>query len=609
MKLQYLKQIAKHSDFEKETIADQTIISAPGKVRKVGNKSISYTERHRGVWFRPEYDLHEIQIAQDTDGYLFRAIKKKVNRFLTAGWEIVGVDPEVVSYIKKRIAEMQYVSQMPWNLLLSNTASDLIRFSNCMWVKARSLDSSSGKRRKIFDTLEVDPVAGYFILPFETLAFKTKRNGEIKKIRQRMPSGDERYFNPQDVIHFYENRKPGFAMGTPELTPVLDDISLLRRIEENVEDLIESNLYPLFHYTVGSDSFPERYSPEGYKETDIVKNTIDYMPAGGIYVSDHRHKITAIGSEGRALRIEGYLEYFKKRVIAGLGLSSVDMGEGDTANRSTANALSQSAIQDVEALQQAMKNFIEFFVFNELLLEGGYDPLEANNKVEIRFGIVDRENRSKLENQTIQLWLNNLLSENEARQRLGYAPNVDKEDTHFKLYQEPLALLKVMGPFNAASKALSESKTSSINEEGLAKEESNESGRNEARGQKGLMQKKGPENLSNNISRPANQTGIRSAPKFSSDIYYEINNTVEDIESFFENRLDNKKESTLEYTIVGLEKNELIFDFIVEVKNILKNLKYNNKNINIEDVQTSDYAVIYNFCKEYKAKLINSEKK
>lgn len=608
MKIEYLKQIAEYVDI-KESSDNQSIISSPGKVRKVGNKTISYTERHRGVWFRPEYDLQEIQIAQDTDGYLFRAIKKKVNRFLTAGWEIVGVDPEVVSYIKKRISEIEYTSQTPWNLLLTSTASDLIRFSNCMWVKARSLDSSSGKRRKIFDALEVDPVAGYFILPFETLSFKTKRNGEVKKIRQRMPSGDERYFSPQDVVHFYENRKPGFAMGTPELTPVLDDISLLRRIEENVEDLIESNLYPLFHYTVGSDSFPERYSPEGHKETDIVKNTIDYMPAGGIYVSDHRHKISAIGSEGRALRIEGYLEYFKKRVIAGLGLSSVDMGEGDTANRSTANALSQSAIQDVEALQQTIKNFIEFFVFNELLLEGGYDPLDAKNKVEIRFGIIDRENRSKLENQTIQLWLNNLVSENEARRRLGYSPDVDKDDTYFKLYQEPLALLKVMGPFNAASEALSESRTSSISEQGLKKEEQNEGEKKEKRGQIGSTLKSGPENLSTNISRPKNQTGIRSAPKFSSDIYKKINDTVEDIASFFANRLDNKNNSTLEYTMIAIEKKELIFDFIIDVKNILKNLKYNNSNNDNNSVQTSSYIVIYNFCEEYKTKLINSEKK
>lgn len=607
MKFEYLKEIAKSLDFSEKNL-DESIISKPGKVRKVGNKSISYTERHRGIWFKPEYDLHEIQIAQDTDGYLFRAIKKKVNRFLTAGWEIVGNDPEVVSYIKKRISEIEYVSQTPWSTLLTYTATDLIRFSNCMWVKARSSDSSSGKTRKIFNGVEVEPIAGYFILPFETLAFKTKRNGEIKKIRQRMPSGDEKFFNPYDVVHFYENRKPGFAMGTPELTPVLDDISLLRRIEENVEDLIESNLYPLFHYTVGSDNFPERYSPEGYKETDIVKNTIDYMPAGGIYVSDHRHKITAIGSEGRALRIEGYLEYFKKRVIAGLGLSSVDMGEGDTANRSTANALSQSAIQDVEALQTTMKNFIEFFVFNELLLEGGYDPLEKNNKIEIRFGIIDRESRSKLENQTIQLWLNNLISENEARQRLGYAPDVDKEDTHFKHYTEPLALLKAMGPHTAASEALSESSTSSISKKGIKKEEENSGEANESRGQKGSAGEKGAENLSKNISKPANQLGERSAPKFSRDIYLLVSDTIEYIEENFANTLDKENTSTLQYTKKSIEKNELIFDFIQEVRSAIKNLSYTKKRISIDSVENTPEKIVRDLCRELKMKL-NSENK
>ena len=54
-----------------------------------------------------------------------------------------------------------------------------------------------------------------------------------------MPSGDEKFFQPDEGIHFYDNRKPGVAMGTPEIVPVLDDIALLRRIEENVEDLLE----------------------------------------------------------------------------------------------------------------------------------------------------------------------------------------------------------------------------------------------------------------------------------------------------------------------------------------------------------------------------------
>lgn len=537
MKALYLKGILSRIENANE---DQTILSKPGKIKRISAKPISYTERHRGVWFKPEYDLEEIQIAQDTDSFLFRAIKKKVNRFITAGWEIVGEKKEVVEYIKKRIREIEYVSNTPWNILLSYTAADMIRFSNCMWVKSRSLASSSGKIRKTFGMKEVDPVAGYFILPFETLSFKTKRNGEIKKIRQRMPSGEEKYFDPEDVVHFYDNKKPGFAMGTPELIPVLDDIALLRRLEENVEDLIESNLYPLFHYQIGSDTFPERYSPEGYKETDIVKNTIEYMPAGGIYVSDHRHKIQAIGSEGRALRIEGYLDYFKKRVIAGLGLSSVDMGEGDTANRSTANALSQSAIQDVEALQKTMKTIIEFFIFNELLLEGGYDPLEPENKIEIKFGVVDRETRSKLENQTIQLFLNNLLSENEARQRLGYAPDVDKEDTNHYHYTKPLAMLK-LGILGGSSA------TGNI-------------GRPE-------VDPSGARNTSQNISRPTNQHGTRVAPKLSSDNLLDlISETINYINIEFDSMLDIAKLSELEYNQKEIKKKFFVLNYLEDIK-------------------------------------------
>ncbi len=371
--------------------------SRPGIV-KVSNRGLHYAERHRGNWFKPEYDLQEISIAQDTDSYIYRAIKKKSNRFLVSGFEIVGLNPQYVAYIKKRIAEMELATGKPFSILLAETAYDLIRFCNCMWVKTRNVKASSGKMRMLPTGREVEPVAGYFILPFETLYFKTKANGDIKKVLQETPTGQSKEFFPHDLVHFYDNKKPGFAMGTPELLPVLDDIALLRRLEENVEELVESNLFPLFHYTVGSDDFPERYGPDGKKETEVVREAIDYMPAGGVYVSDHRHKITSIGSEGRALRIEGYLEYFKKRVFAGLGVSSVDMGEGDTANRATANVLSKSAIQDVEALQEVIKIFVEHSIFNELLLEGGFefDPFDPMKKVSIKFGSVDKEQKIKL---------------------------------------------------------------------------------------------------------------------------------------------------------------------------------------------------------------------
>ena len=489
------------------------------KVKKINNRSMTYADRHRGNWFKPEYDLTELQIAQDVDSYVFKAIQKKVHRFVLAGWEFVGKDPTTVNYVKRRIKEIELTSGMPFDLLVKDLAHDLFRYSNCAWVKVRNRDASTGKVR-VVNGKEIEPVAGYFLLPFETLWFKVKRNGEIKKIMQEVQNtGETKEFAPQDVIHFYTNKKPGFTMGTPELLPVLEDISLLRRLEENVENMIDANLHPLFHYKVGNDNHPERYGPDGIKESDLVRNTIEYMPSGGIFVSDHRHKIEAIGSEGKALSIESYIDYFKKRVFAGLGVSPIDMGEGDTANRSTANTLSKIAIQDVEALQTTVKMFIETYVINELLLEGGFEEALINDdmRVEIKFGSVDKEEKSKEENQTIQLWTNNLISETEARKRLGERPVEDREESYYKLYQEPLALVKAMGAFSAASNALKESPNSNINEAGLKKEEE---AQNETKGQEGRPENSklaSAENQSNNRARPANQHGVRSAPKFSSD--------------------------------------------------------------------------------------------
>ena len=489
------------------------------RVKRINGRAMSYADRHRGNWFKPEYDLTEIQIAQDTDSFLYKAIQKKVERFVLAGWEFVGNDQEVLSYLKRRLKEIELVSGQPFDLLMSSLAHDLIRYSNHACVKVRNVDASSAKKRTV-NNKELDPVAGYFVLPFETLWFKVKKNGEIKKVMQEQPNtGQWKEFAPEDVIHFYTNKKPGFTMGTPELLPVLEDIALLRRLEESIETMIDSNLHPLFHYKVGNDNMPERYSPDGIKESDLVRSTIEYMPSGGIFVSDHRHKIEAIGSEGKALKIEEYLSYFKKRVYAGLGVSPMDMGEADSANSSTANTLSKIAIQSIEALQRYIKIFIETYVISEILLEGGYGDalLDPDKMVQIKFGSVDKEEKSKQENQTIQLWLNNLLSEKEARKRLGEQPVTEdmRDETNYKLYQEPLALLKSMGPFSAASKALAESPSSSISEEGIKQEEKNE----KTKGQVGakISGTKATKALSENISRPENQHGKRSSPKFNQD--------------------------------------------------------------------------------------------
>lgn len=536
---------------------DSQSLSPPLPLR-VENRGISYTARHRGVWFKPEYDFEEISIAQDTDSFLSRAILKKVNKVTVAGFEIVGRNKEAVDYIKRRFAEIAYSTNVPFEQLIWSTFYDLFRFSNCMWVKVRDVEASSGDPITLSNDQLIKPIAGYFVLPFETLEFKTKVNGELKKVLQRADQR-EKEWTPRDIVHFYTNRKPGFLVGTPEVLPALDDIALLRRIEENVEDLIETNLFPMFHYKVGNDNFPSKVGQDGVKEEDAVRRTIQYMPASGVYISDHRHEITAVGSEGRALRIDFYLTYFKNRVLAGIGASAVDMGEGGSANRSTASTMSKAMLIDVEAMTKIVKSFLEFHVITELLIEGGYDPLDPNEMVYFKFGTIDKDERRADENQQIQLFHGNLRTIDEVRASLGDEPWVDEEHldrSHYKMFEEPLALIGAMQPGSAASDTLGQHPSSNITPESVNKEKQfaektlNKQLAAKKAGAKTTPSKsKSASKASANKSRPSNQHGRRSAPKTNRDACFTHEGQSISITCDFDidpDRINAWKQATLE---------------------------------------------------------------
>lgn len=570
---------------EKQTLLEDKVSSTPlgvKNLKKVRDKTLSYTSTHRGTWFSPEYDFDELQIAQDTDSYFSRSIQKKVNKLLCAGFEFTGNNTETVDYIRRRFGEFSMSTRMPSTIFMAQLYADLFRFSNCMVVKARNNAASSGERRKDLSGVTIEPVAGLFILPFETLRFKTKANGELKKVLQRMPDGQMKEFFPRDLVHFYTNKKPGFAVGTPELWPALDDIQLLRRIEENVEELIETNLFPVFHYRVGSDAMPERMTPQGERESDIVKRTVEYMPAAGVYVSDHRHEITAVGSEGRALRIDFYLTYFKNRVFAALGTSPVDMGEGQNANKSTASTMSKAMMMDVEAMSCVIKAFFDFYIINELLLEGGYDPLNPEHKVAIEFGVIDKEEKRAQENHVVQTFHGNVRDMNEVRKMLGERPWQDEQidQTHYKMYEEPLALVKSMGPGSAAGSVLAELPGSNVTPEAVASEQKFAEKQSQApsAGQPGAKPDgsgEGARRASAARNQPSNQTGTRSTAKTNRDLTSPMTNiTIYSTDGAHQHNVSvesNINEDTFQEWIQlvgdrynGLAEHGVSFDTVVE---------------------------------------------
>jgi hypothetical protein len=288
----------------------------------------------RGNFIGGEYDLSEIGKIEDTDSFVRQSFKKKEGLMFKEGVGLKGADKDTMRYYKARMAQIARASKIPTITLLKRTARSLIRTSNAFLVKMRDRKASGGRVRQTPEGKELEPIAGYFPAAPETMMVDLDdKTGKIHKWRQVLPDGRWRVFRPEDVIHFVIDRREGFIFGVPTIIPVIDDIRALRQIEENIELLLYQHIFPLFHYKVGTETAPAGHTEEGDREVDVVEEQIRLMPSEGAIVTPERHEITAIGAEGRALRAEGYLTHFKKRVFAGLGVSQVDMGDGDTTNR------------------------------------------------------------------------------------------------------------------------------------------------------------------------------------------------------------------------------------------------------------------------------------
>jgi len=470
----------------------------PAVIKQVVDPTLRYRQlryQGRSQFLGSEYDLVEIGRIEDTDAYVRQAFDKKVALMFKEGWDLVGKNPKTINYIKSRLGQISKASKVPTQELFRAIGSNVIRRSNAFVVKVRKTQSSGGKVRPVVNALTqekelLEPIAGYFVLPAETMECKLEEN-QIAVWRQRMADG--RWYvewDPRDIVHVYFDRKEGFIFGTPMLVPVVDDIRALRKIEENVELLVYQHLFPLFQYKVGTPEAPAGLTETGEREIDVVKHEIQMMPSEGGIVTPERHEIIAIGAEGRALRAESYLEHFKKRVFSGLGISAVDMGEGDTANRATSDNMSRNMVDSVKDLQQVIEYFVTEHIFDELLQEStfGEDALNENNRVYLRFKEIDIDAQIKIANHYADLFNKNVVNWDEARRNgpglepilLPTPEEVETGDdlsdkypewmrTFWKLFDEPKLMIQSLKlPFSPLAQTAVRSNTTNVNQGDLA---------------------------------------------------------------------------------------------------------------------------------------------
>lgn len=465
-------------------------------------------------WENSEWDLVETGRILDTESYYKRALKVKKNLFLKEGYSFSSSDINRIRYIKQRFQQMEHATGVPFPMLISDTVASLIRTNNAFWVKVRKQSASGGKVRVLPSGKKLNPIAGYFLMPSETVRFKRDEYGKIHKYQQEVYGKVTKEFKPEDVVHFHFEKRPGYSVGTPDVVPVKDDIRALRRIEENVELLVYQHLFPLFHYQVGTSDAPAAMFSDGQSEIDIVKAAVQAMPSDGCWVTPERHAITPLQGSSPPIAVDKVIEHFKQRIFTGLGVSSVDMGEGGTANRSTAQTMSRNLIDDTKANQKEFGSQFYSHVLQELLLESSFPEstlFDKEFKVTLKFKEIDFEARQAKENHYVDLFLKNAITHSELRQELGREPfqgdgwptskdkstmftagDGDWANTNYGLIERDKALIQAVDePHTEVAKAESASR---------AKQNTSSGG-----------------NSISNKSQPANQHGKRPTAKVNKD--------------------------------------------------------------------------------------------
>lgn len=383
-------------------------------------KRITYKENNDTDFEDPDFDLEDIQNGYNTDSYIRQGVDKYVDQIFKEGYSFYGTDTNAVEYLKLRLSYIAEATNTPTSQLLMDIAEDIVKYGNCMVVKARNSDPNAlPQGTTVTGLYGKDPVVGYFCANPVTMKCKRDDYGTVTSWQQETDSGKQE-FNPEDVVHFYYKREKGNAYGTSFLIPVLDDVRALRQAEENVLKMMYRNIYPFYHVAVGTEE-----QTGTTREVEELKTAIDGMDVEGGLVTTERVKITPIASD-KVIDAEPYLKYMESRVFSGMGIPEIMFGRGNTANRSTGDNMTSEMADRIRAICRVIEMFFNSFIIKELLMEGGYDPvLNPDQAVEFRFNDNDVDVMIKKQVHAIYKYEHNAITEDEMRDELGMDPIPD----------------------------------------------------------------------------------------------------------------------------------------------------------------------------------------
>ena len=412
------------------TIEDSKILTKiPDQVYSVDKRNSYSMNRNvidRSLGRKQPYDFSETYRIIDTESFVASALRKKKTLILKEGFQFISENKDDVLYVKSRLEEMQYVTGKSFKELLEEVTSAFINNHNVFILPVRKAKSSTGNVRRVGGK-KLEPLAGFYVLPETKVAIMEDEYGQVVGYKYQVTRSTVRYFKPDEILHLKFDAKPGFHLGTPPLEPLIDDILALRQIEESLERLIYKLSVPIIHAKVGTVEKPAGIDRlTGEREVDQVNQALLHMEdAGGITTSE-RVEFKMLGAESQALRLSGYLEYFKNRVLVGLSISDLDFGVANSTSSGSAEVVTKALKENVEMYQRKIEDFITDKIIAQILLES--DPyvdefyMEEDEKVRFRLVNDNLDDKIKIESHYINEANAYLITPDEYRVITGKRP-------------------------------------------------------------------------------------------------------------------------------------------------------------------------------------------
>lgn len=462
------------------------------------------------------YDLAQIKNAVLTDSYLAVAVRKFSQLITKAGYQIKSKNENAANYVNDRIKVIEFRTKIPFYTLITSIARDLYTYSNSYIIKTRDNNTEKFglKAEKIFSG---GAISGLFLADPASVTIRRNDAGAI----DAYVINQEEY-SPNDVIHLYIDKMNNADYGTSRIYSALEDVTMLRKAEGLVMTILYRFAIPVLHIKVGNTA-EGQYATQ--KEINDARDAFQEMPNDGFIVTNERTAIEAITPNMQANQLLKFLEYLELRVFSALNASKSSMGRG--GGQSSADNTEALMHDEVRAFQNVITNFIEKYLFTELLLEGGFNPLlNKDDYVAFEFNEVSIDTKIKIESNTIQKYQGNVITLEEARRELGFSNEVSEEDMYAFTITQKGKLDLVDAQANAAIKTAKATAELNVQQ---AKSSSNDDGLDN-RKFNGKQASSDPNDYFSNDANPTNQNTDKYSIKAKESL-----NTQQNLDDYSKN--------------------------------------------------------------------------